>query len=267
MTLLPPALAQESRDGGAVRPYGAMLATARGNRGDAQVLCPECGAKVDPLREFCPKCGTPTDPGLRERRPGARRSEDRGTGDRSPDELKRNRNRVMAFGAGLLILLGVTGKLNWPWPDVPIKINAHEEPRGPVSIDAEQLYQVYRDDPEGAARRFAGREMEVTGEFVRIVPDGYGSIDLRLKTSNPESQIGVDLAGVAIEPATALKPGQRVTVSCQGIAGGGNDRWLRNCAIQGKGDDGDERASVPAPPPIAPPPPPVVRTPGETEPQ
>ena len=42
--------------------------------------------------------------------------------------------------------------------------------------------------------RFADREMVVTGEFLRIVPDGYGSLDMRLKTSNPEAPLGIDLA-------------------------------------------------------------------------
>ena len=70
-------------------------------------------------------------------------------------------------------------------------------------------------DPRAAAGRFDNREMVVSGEFLRIVPDGYGSLDLRLKTSNPDEQLGIDVAQLAIEDAKQLRPGQRVTVSCQ----------------------------------------------------
>ena len=101
-----------------------------------------------------------------------------------------------------------------------------------VTIEAEQLYQAYRDDPQGSEERFDGREMVVSGEFLRIVPDGYGSLDLRLKTSNPEEQLGIDLAELAIEDGKKLVPGQRVTVSCQGMGDGGDELWVRECAVQ-----------------------------------
>jgi uncharacterized protein (DUF1330 family) len=33
-----------------------------------------------------------------------------------------------------------------------------------VTIEAEELYQAYRDDPDAATREFGGREMVVSGE-------------------------------------------------------------------------------------------------------
>ncbi|MNC88811.1 hypothetical protein D3C83_46730 [compost metagenome] len=78
--------------------------------------------------------------------------------------------------------------------------------------------------------------MVVSGEFLRIVPDGYGSLDLRLKTSNPEAQLGIDVAQLAIEDAKQLRPGQRVTVSCQQMGSGGDELWVQDCAIQHAGD-------------------------------
>jgi putative nucleic acid binding protein len=217
------------------------------------VRCPECAADVPPLREFCPKCGTPTDPGLRESRrraAGGRRYEELGGGGRPDDELKRNRKTVLIGAAAILGALAVAGQFNWPGR--VIHFDTHNRPRGPVTIEAEQLYQAYRADPDAAAKRFKGREMVVSGEFLRIVPDGYGSLDMRLKTSNPDSQLGVDLDGTAIEDAKQLRPGQRVTVSCKGMAGSGNDRWLRDCAIQPEGSAA--QAPPPAPSPPAPPP-------------
>jgi hypothetical protein len=198
---------------------------------------------VSVLREFCPQCGTSTAAGMRERGFAA-------PGTRPVEELQRNRGRVLMVGAGILIVLGVMGKFSWP--GIPIHIGTHHDrARGPVVTDAEQIYRAYHDDPDGAARRFGGREMMVSGEFLRIVPDGYGSIDMRLKTSNPDSPLGADLADAAVADAKQLRPGQQVTVSCRGMAGSGDDRWLQNCAIQPEGG-GDATAPSSVAPPAAP---------------
>lgn len=216
--------------------------------------CAECAAEVPRLREFCPKCGAPTDPGLRERR--HQLGQPRSTG-----EMKGNRKKVLIAAAAVLGLGILATGVNIdfdsndrpPTPDRP-------EARGPVTIEAEQLYQAYRDNPHGSAERFDGREMVVSGEFLRIVPDGYGSLDLRLKTSNPEMPVGVDVVGIAIDDAKTLRPGQRVTVSCQSMGGYDDDLWVRDCAIQPEGQTSP--APAPAPPtapasPNAPAPPPA----------
>lgn len=206
------------------------------------VVCPECGADVSPLREFCPKCGTPTDPGLRERR------QQLAQGGRSSEELKGNRKKVLIVGAAVLALgTLVTFNDSFHSDDRPT-VPRRSEARGPVTIEADQLYQAYRDDPHAAARRFDDREMVVSGEFLRIVPDGYGSLDLRLKTSNPEQQVGVDLAQLAIEDGKKLVPGQKVTVSCQGMGEGHNIVWVRYCAIQPMAEGG---SAAPSPAPAA----------------
>jgi hypothetical protein len=93
--------------------------------------------------------------------------------------------------------------------------------------------------------------MVVSGEFLRIVPDGYGSLDLRLKTSYPDEPLGIDVAQLALEDARQLRPGQRVTVSCQQMGGGGDELWVQDCAIQPT-DDGS--APEPADDDGAPPP-------------
>jgi hypothetical protein len=206
------------------------------------VRCPECAADVPPLREFCPKCGTPTDPGLRESRL-------RAAGVRPKDELKRNRRTVFIGGAALLLALGVAGQLSWPGRIIQIESRHRDEPRGPVTIEADQLYQAYRDDAHAAAKRFGGREMVVSGEFLRIVPDGYGSLDLRLKTSNPERPLGIDVAQLALDEAKNLRPGQRVTVSCQRMGSGGDVLWVQDCAIQpGQASPSPAPPTSPSPP-------------------
>ena len=186
--------------------------------------CPECGAEVPVLREFCTNCGAPTDPGLRERRHRLSR------GQRTDGEPKSGGKTILIAGAALLGLAAVGGSLfdfdSDDRPDVVV------QERGPVTIEADELYRAYRDTPEAAADRFGGREMVVSGEFVRIVPDGYGSLDLRLKTSDPDAQVGVDLAQLAIEDGKKLVPGQRVTVSCQGMGEGADELWVRECAVQ-----------------------------------
>lgn len=206
--------------------------------------CSECGADMPPLREFCPGCGTPTSPGLRRRDPGS-------PSGRSPEELKRNRKTVLIACAAIAGLLAVAGKIHFPIPPIHIDMHAPHH-KGPVVTDTETLVRAYAADPAAAEKRFGGREIQVSGEFLRIVPDGYGSIDMRLKTSNPDAPLGVDLTNDAVEDAKALSPGQQVTVSCRRVAGSANDRWLQDCAIQ-------PNAGAPSAPP-APPPPPAPRS-------
>ena len=173
-------------------------------------------------------------------------------GGRSDEDLHANRKRFLIGGAALLLVLAMWGKLS-----LPVHINIDDGRKGPAVLEAQQVYDAYREDAPSAAKRFRGREMVVSGEFLRTVPDGYGSLDMRLKTSNPDAPLGVDLAGIAIEDAKKLNPGQRVTVSCKRMAGGRDNPWLQDCAIQSAADSG----GVPAPPPspsvpAAPPPPP-----------
>lgn len=197
------------------------------------------------LREFCLNCGAPTDPGLRERQ----HQLGQGRRQRPDGELKSNRKTVLIAAAALLGL-GIVGNnvfdadFDFDSDDGPEMVD-RDEPRGAVTIEAEQLYQAYRDNPEGAEERFEDREMVVSGEFQRIVPDGYGSLDLRLKTSNPEVHIGVDLAQLAIEDGKSLRPGQRVTVSCQQMGSGGDELWVQDCAIQPTAET-DAAADTPA---------------------
>jgi hypothetical protein len=174
---------------------------------------------VPPHREFCPQCGTPTSRVLREGRSGS---------GRSPEELKRNRRNVFLIGGAGLLLLAIMGRISF----IDIDLDSDEPPPGPAVIEAQQLYDAYREDDGAANERFRNREMVVSGEFVRIVPDGNGNPDLRLKTSNPERPLGADLIQASHEEATRLRPGQEVTVSCQRMAGNRQERWLQNCSIE-----------------------------------
>jgi hypothetical protein len=167
--------------------------------------------------------------------PGVRGSLLRGPGGRPADGRKGSGKAVLIGGVSAILLgLGIAGQFNGFW-DPPVT-EERTQPRGPVTIEADQLQKAYADDPSAAAARFDNREMVVSGEFLRIVPDGYGSLDLRLKTSNPDEQLGIDVAQLAIEDAKRLRPGQRVTVSCQHMGSGGDELWVQDCAIQLAGD-------------------------------
>jgi hypothetical protein len=202
---------------------------------------------VSVLREFCPQCGTPMDEGLRT----AKREHERG-GDRPPQELKQNRKTFLIAAGSVLLLLAAAGKFDWG--SRVIHFDSDEPKHRTVTIDADDLAKAYSVAADVAAKRFSGKEMVVTGEFLRLVPDGYGSLDMRLKTSDADAPLGVDLADVAIADAKKLRPGQEVTVSCHGIAGSGNDRWLQDCAVQPT-EDADEAIPTPPAPPAPPPPP------------
>jgi len=209
------------------------------------VKCPECAADVNVLREFCPSCGAVLHRDSPARRPAS-------PSGRPSDQLNDNRKKLLIGGGAILLGLAALGKLSLP--GIPIHVNIDNDRKGPALVEAQQIYEAYRDDERSAEKRFADREMVVTGEFLRIVPDGYGSLDMRLKTSNPEAPLGIDLAGIAIDDAKKLRPGQRVTVSCQGMGGGGDDPWVRDCAIQSAADAPSGVPTPPAPP--APPAPP-----------
>jgi hypothetical protein len=215
------------------------LAVARRRK----VRCPNCAANVSALREFCPNCGTPTDPGLRE---GLRLRGGGPDGGRTPEELKRNRKTVFAIGGALLILGAVMGRGHFTIPH-SIHIGTHDEPRGPVTIGAAQLFEAYHTNSHDADRRFGNREMVVSGQFVRTAPDGYGSIDMRLKTAHPDLPLGIDLDGVSVEAATKLEPGQAVTVSCRRVAGSGDNPWLEDCVIQPAAEAGPAQQAPAAP--------------------
>ena len=171
---------------------------------------------------------------------------------RSEEELKRNRRTVLIGVVIVLALAGLTSRASWF--GTSFDVGSHHRDRGPVVIDAQQIYDAYRTDPHAAARRFRHREMVVTGEFVRIVPDAQGNPDLRLKTSDPQAPLGVDIVPISYDQSARLKPGQRVTVSCQRITGSGDDHWLQNCAIQNvAGGPAAAPAAPPAPTPPSPP--------------
>lgn len=219
--------------------------------------CRECGAEVPVLREFCQNCGAPTDADLRDRK----HQLGQGRREHTDGRLKDKRKTVLIAAAALLGL-GVVGSNLF---DADFDFDADDDrvvivdrvadddgPRGAVTIEADDLYKAYRDDPDAAEERFEDREMVVSGEFLRIVPDGYGSLDLRLKTSDPDAHVGVDLAQLAIEDGKSLVPGQRVTVSCQGMGEGGDELWVRDCAIQANAETdavapGDETKAAPSP--------------------
>lgn len=206
--------------------------------------CSECGTEYSALREFCPKCGASSDPAVQARR--------RASAEPRPDNMKRNRNRVLLIGAGILLSLGVVSNAFDPDFDFDSD-DRREEVAAPtanaaVEIEADALYRAYRDDADAAERRFDEREMVVTGEFLRIVPDGYGSLDLRLKTSNPDIPVGVDVAELALDEAKRLQPGQRVTVSCQRMGGHEDELWVRDCAIQSVAGGNSAPAAAPTPP-------------------
>jgi hypothetical protein len=190
---------------------------------------------VDPLREYCPRCGTRTKSSLSQERPL------RAAGERSPAELQRNRKTVLIVAGGIAAMLVVFKGLPWAGHGIHIDID-DDDRKGAVVTTANDFAKAFADDPAAAEKKFRKREITVSGEFLRLVPDGYGSLDMRLKTPNPDVPLGADLVGATIDDAKKLRPGQQVTVSCRKVAGAGNERWLQECAIQSTGD------AAPAPP-------------------
>jgi len=209
--------------------------------GLATVRCPDCASEISPLRDVCPHCGASTD-----------RVFDQldHSGERSPEQLSRNRTTVLAVAGGILLLTAAMGSFHPFGRHLSVfpggfHIDTRSEPREAATIGAPELFEAYHSDSGAANRRFGGRQMVVTGEFIRTVPDGYGSIDMRLKTNHPELPLGIDLDSHSVDEATRLEPGRMVTVSCQRVAGTGDDPWLQDCVIQ---PAAPLEASPPAPP-------------------
>jgi ribosomal protein L40E len=199
-----------------------------------KVDCPRCDALVPPRAEFCPQCGTPTSPGLRERL----------AAPRTDDDLKRNRRNVFIIGAAFVFGLAILGQASWF--DNGFDFDSDDPQRRPAVIAAQPLFEAYRDDADEAEDRFEDRYLVVTGEFVRVVPDNEGDPDLRLRTSDPELPLGVDLIGSSHREAARLRPGQRVTVSCERVVRGPEDNWLQNCSIETVAEGSEAPSAVPA---------------------
>jgi len=206
---------------------------------------------VSLLRDNCPHCGTRTDSVFRDPQP-------RGRSGRSPEELSRNRKTVLGIAGAVLVLAVAMGNFHpfgrhLSFSPGAVRIDTRSDSqRQPVTIGAAQLFEAYHTDSQAADRRFGDRPMVVSGEFVRTVHDGYGSIDMRLKTSHPDLPLGIDLDSHSVDAATKLQPGQMVTVSCSRVAGTGDDPWLQDCVLQPSA-----AATEPAPAEVGPPSPPA----------
>jgi hypothetical protein len=224
------------------------------------VRCPNCAAEISALRDICPHCGASTDSAFDQL--DAKR--ERG---RSPQETLSNRRKVGLVAGGIFIMVLALGEMfpfgrHMSHDSGVFRVEPDKGLRDPVTIGAGDLFEAYHTDSSAAERRYGGREMVVTGEFLRTVPDGYGSIDMRLKTRHPDLPLGIDVDGHSVDAATKLQPGEMVTVSCRAVAGTGDDPWLSDCVIQPPAANGAPAApAAPAPPPApsAPPAPPAPR--------
>ena len=94
--------------------------------------CSECGAEMPVHREFCPECDAPTDPQLLARWKASRgKAADPG---RSTEELHANRKKLLIGGVGLLLVLGVMGKLSLPGlPSSVVNMRPRSTPRPSTS--------------------------------------------------------------------------------------------------------------------------------------
>jgi hypothetical protein len=188
------------------------------------VRCTNCDAVLPPGAEFCRECGMPTDPGLRARLEQAQAAED-------PDP-KRVRRTIFIAGAALLFGIVIGSWTGAPGPSIAIDPTDWTDQERPAVVGAQEFFQAYRDDADGADRRFDDRWVVMTGEFVGIRHDDQGNPDLRLKAADPNWSVGADLLPDSYDKSAQLKSGQTVTVSCERVRRTGEERWLRNCSIE-----------------------------------
>jgi hypothetical protein len=190
------------------------------------VHCARCGTALPESAEFCPNCGALARSGTSPRSSGERASS-----EPVPPDLQVRRRRVFFVGLAVVIAVAALGRIG-PGFDFDFDDSDQHGPKVAVTADAQELYQAYVDDADEADEKFADRPIVVTGEFVRVQPDGGGNPDLRLKTSNPDAPLGVDLLPASHDLSATLQPGQKISVSCEKVASTGEERWLQNCLIQ-----------------------------------
>jgi hypothetical protein len=142
---------------------------------------------------------------------------------------KRGRRIVLIAVAALLFGYVIGSQTGSGGPSINIDPDWDHRP---AVAGAQEFFQAYRSDADDADDRFDERGLVVTGEFVRVARDDQGNPDLRLKTSDPEWPLGVDLLPDSYGRSAELKPGQIVTVSCERVRRTGEERWLRNCTIE-----------------------------------
>jgi hypothetical protein len=187
----------------------------------AKVRCPNCDANVPLGAEFCKVCGTPTDPGMRARLER--------TGEPAEADPKHGRRTIFIAGAALLFGIVIGSWTGSPGPSINIDPDWDERP---AVVSAQEFQDAYRRDAEAADKRFEGRGMVVTGEFLSVRKDDQGNPDLQIKGSDPTWSLGADLLPNSHGKAWTLKPGETVTVSCERVRRTGEERWLRNCSIE-----------------------------------
>ena len=96
--------------------------------------------------------------GMRERRRDTRT-------ERPPEELHANRKKVLIGGGVVVLALAAMGKIGLPGPSIHIDTDAPR--KGAAVVEAQQVYDAYRDDPASAAKRFHGRAWDTLARSSR----------------------------------------------------------------------------------------------------
>lgn len=164
--------------------------------------CKECRKEISSDANPCPHCGKKNPHGM---------------------------SAVMKYGGGFLgimfglpVLVGFCGAIasgNKSSNSTTSTAQAEEAPvaaQAPVAVDAMQLWRDYEANEVAADNAYKGRALAVTGVVASIDKNAFGSIIVRLATSNQFESVMATMEQSEANAAATLSKGVRVTVLCKG---------------------------------------------------
>lgn len=146
---------------------------------------------------------------------------------------KKSRKWPWVIGAILLLLIiiGMSGKDDAETSSTPSASEATEPAKPPVEVTSRQLANDFDDNEVAAKAKYDGNTLVVSGTVQSISLDFMDDPVVMLDGLNQFSNVHVSFSKSHVEQTSALKKGQKVTVTCQKIGEALGSPMLSKCEI------------------------------------
>lgn len=199
--------------------------------------CTKCGTSIPEGAAFCPGCGAPVASGAAAS-PRPATSTAPGTRDGAAKPKKKlGCLGWIGIAVVVLIVLGVIGSnskepageqaASTPPPGAPA-----QPVKPPLAVTATQLFNAYQGNEAAAQNAYGDRSLLVSGTVDKVDLDFMDKPRVLLKTPNQFMSAQAGLASDAEASASSLRPGQKVTLLCEGVSEVVATPMLKECRLQ-----------------------------------